>query len=445
MKRSRYNVLIAGLAAVLIGLAGCRSVQSLPQEPSAADRAKRAVGGEGALRAKALLFEEKIGRRHLTPEGLLAYAIDPGREPVHPTAFADMAIWSGTYLAAEGFRWMTTGESGAEDRIRTLASGIELLVTVSGKPGLLARGVRRVDRLDAIAGWRVSDHRPDLAWLGDVSVDQVDGVLFGAGVAYDATSDPAIRKTLAGWGAAIVDHLLEHRMTIEDVGGRGTKHGDLTCGLFSEDLNCLIALSAVKVAHHLTGEPRFAKAYEMLVHRGYPERAVSARRPWWEWWIGVNHSDNNLAFLAYYNLIRYETDPGLKALYLRSLDRAWSVVRRDRNPFFTYLYFGLRPAAEKEPALEEAMESLIRFPADPKGYQAPSPEGLCVSRMVDRFGRGQACGPLPINERPPTPIQWNENPARLGPTGMRSEAFSGVDYLLAYWLGRAHGFVSPGA
>jgi len=399
------------------------------------------------LSQKASWFEDKIRRQHLTPEGLLAYEIDSTREEVHPTAFADMAIWSGGYLAAEAFRFQATGERDAAQRVFLVASGINRLVEVTGKPGLLARALKRND----ISGlmepkWHASSVDSNLIWYADVSADQVDGVLFGAGVAYDALENVSERRLVANWASAIVGHIVDHKMTIEDIGGARTRHGDFTCGWRSEPLNCLVALSAVKVAHHVTGEERFARAYESLVARGYARRAVSARRPWWERWTGVNHSDNNLAFLAYYNLIRYEQDPVLLDLYRQSLRRAWSVVRREKNPFFTFVFHALVPQSEWDrTALYEAVDTLRRFPTERRSLAPNARPDQCIAAARDRFGRKQACEPVPIDERPQASMEWNGNPYRLEGGQDDRMAYSGFDYLLAYWLGRSQGFIGPDA
>jgi hypothetical protein len=42
-------------------------------------------------------------------------------------------------------------------------------------------------------------------------------------------------------------------------------------------------------------------------------------------------------------------------------------------------------------------------------------------------------------------VEWNQNPARLEPGTRDRGAYSGFDYLVAYWLGRTHGFVAADA
>ncbi len=443
--RSRCAAITAGLVLIVAAcsIPGGR-VRTPPPDvtlPLTADRSS-------ALADKAGWFEAKIVRQHLTPEGLLAYRIDPAKETLTPTATVDMAAWSGVYLGAESLRYQVTRSPDAEVQVGVLIGGIEALMTVSHEPGVLARSIVRRDAGKSFDDehWHPSATRSDLMWMSNVSVDQVTGIMFGVGAAFDAVEDGPLRRRVVEATRVIVGDIVDHGMTIRDVHGNPTKHGDLTCGAFTENLNCLIALSAVKVAHHVTGSERFAEAYRTLVRRGYPEHAVAARHRWWERVTGVNHSDNNLAFLAYYNLIRYETDPRLSALYRQSLQRAWSVVRRERNPFFTFVYHALAPKSEWDAeALADAMDSLERFPTMESRYDPEALASGCIAHRLDRLRRRQACAPLPMDERPQVAVEWNQNPARLEPGTRDRGAYSGFDYLVAYWLGRVHGFVGSDA
>src|SRR4029453_16562683 len=58
----------------------------------------------------------------------------------------------------------------------------------------------------------------------------------------------------------------------------------------------------------------------------------------------INHSDDELAFLSYYPLLQYETDPHERTIYKQSLERSWQVERPERNPLWNAIY-----AAERAP------------------------------------------------------------------------------------------------
>ena len=138
------------------------------------------------LQEKASWFENKIGTNHLTREGLLAYEVEINqKEGVWPTSFGDMGIWTGTYLAAQGFRFQATGEIGAKERISRLSLGIELLVKVAGKPGLLARGIWSKDAVSPPLGmdWLQTslDPGPTPGRIGHDIEDRITDVVSGTG------------------------------------------------------------------------------------------------------------------------------------------------------------------------------------------------------------------------------------------------------------------------
>jgi hypothetical protein len=89
-------------------------------------------------------------------------------------------------------------------------------------------------------------------------------------------------------------------------------------------------------------------------------------------------------------------------------------------------------------ARRAAIDALLQFPLEQPGVTRmnSSRADVCVSPRRDRTGDLQACEPLPMSERPRGPFEWNQNPYRLDSTGDGSQEYSGLGYLVAYWLGR---------
>jgi hypothetical protein len=388
---------------------------------------------------KARVFEHAIRAHHLSPEGILLYKRFIDRPE---GAVGDAPIWTGCYVGAQALRYAVTGEEEAESGVYTGLRGLHFLQVVTGKKGLLSRGV-------STAGIPPDDAHPQewhqgeepfasYFWHGNVSVDQYTGVMFGYALAYDLLDNMTAKHMIIEDVTALVDHLLEHGMTIVDADGEVTTFGHLEPSWWTEDLNALIALGFLKTAHHITGEERFARQYHTLIlTHHYHKRAVAARDLWWEKLFGPNHSDNNLAFLAYYPLLRYETDPILLSFYHRSLRRTWRAVEREGNPFFSFVYHALTPSVPRD---ERALQTLRHFPLEKRNLWVQNsmhPE-MCISWLRARNGRLQACGPVPIEARPPSTFEWKENPYRLDGGGDGTKLYTGTDYLLAYWLGRYH-------
>ncbi|MEW6297852.1 MAG: hypothetical protein AB1671_08960 [Thermodesulfobacteriota bacterium] len=389
------------------------------------------------LEEKAHHFERAIRAHHLSPEGILLYK----RRIDRPEgAIGDAPIWTGCYVGAQALRYAVTREEEALAGAHIGLRGLHFLQAVTGKRGLLCRGVSTtgVPRDDAHPQeWhRGEGPFSSYLWHGDVSVDQYTGAMFGYAVAYDLLDDDAVKLVIAEDVTAIADHLIEHGMTIVDVDNEVTTFGHLEPSFWTEDLNALIALGLFKIAHRITGEERFARQYHTLIARDrYHERAVAARDLWWEKLFGVNHSDNNLAFLVYYPLLRYETDPELLSFYRESLRRTWRGVAREGNPFFAFVYRALTPSA---PPDGRALRTLRHFPLEKRNLWVHNSTRAdqCISWVRARNGRLQACAPLPVEERPPSTFEWKENPYRLDGGGDGAKLYTGTDYLLAYWLGR---------
>jgi hypothetical protein len=97
-------------------------------------------------------------------------------------------------------------------------------------------------------------------------------------------------------------------------------------------------LSHLRAAHHITGNPRYEQAYNELISKHHYH--LLARNQKINYPDHVNHSDDELAFLSYYPLLNYETDPKLRGVYVQSLDRSWQVKRPERNPLWKFIYIG---------------------------------------------------------------------------------------------------------
>jgi len=432
----------------LIAVSACRPAASIPftWHSGALPPPQLFPHDAKHLLKKAMAYESQMGRMHLSPEGLVRYAARDGSPQI--IVLPDTCIWTGCYVAAEAFRWAVTEDSDAKIRLTRSLHALHLLQEVTGKRGLLARTLWKghFSTSPEMGEWHAGTGKfSDYMWLGDVSADQLNGAFFGYALAFDLLEDRPLRQQIADDVGAIADHLLDNRMRIVDIDGHPTRHGHLGSGLLTEDLNALIALMVMKVAHHVTVAPRFHRAYVHLIReKRYHFRAAQARDKWWEYLRGINHSDNNLAYLAYYSLMRLEKDPSLKKVYLKGLKRTWGIVRPERNPFFTFIHHAFLPKDQHEPeALDRALETLFLFPRIKRSRHVENSRrhDICRAFWKDRHGHPQACHPLPIQERPSDSFEWKANPYRLDGGGDGKTTYAGVDFLISYWMGRYHSFV----
>ena len=237
----------------------------------------------------------------------------------------------------------------------------------------------------------------------------------------------------------MTDHILNNNYQLINVDGKRTRWGwwgpeEIWADPDETGLRALHILSHLRAAHHITGNPRYEQAYNELIskHRYH----LLTRNQKINYPGHVNHSDDELAFLSYYPLLNYETDPKLREVYVQSLERSWQVERPERNPLWNFIY--AVGSGAKEFDRDEAIRTLREIPMDQISWNVTNSRRLDVpmDTLNDRFDRKQALIVLPYDESPIS--KWNGNPYRLdGGNGGRSEG-DGVYFLLPYWMGRYH-------
>ena len=405
-----------------------------------------------SLAERAALVEQSLLERHWSPEGLLVYRracrrFDPSRSDSYGS-LSDQAMWTGALAATWAFKHAVTGaESDRALLVRALA-GLELLHEVTGKPGLLARAAFP----RGLPGPRDADEeRHDGApphsrfeFRGDVSRDQYCGVLFGCAAAsvalgIDAThGDDVLRERLCRLVLPIADHIWQHGLRLVDVDGSTTRHGDLRGYRWGVPLgpNAALCLGWELLAHRLAGQARFAERYERLVRWRYPRAlrwmnfAILGKR---------NHNNDNMGMMALYALVHCETRGPLSEAYDRGLAKLWRRTRNEGNSFF-HLVFASRfplPTASRF----DLGENLRLFPEDPRHsfLDLRDHDGVEEAWFRNRLGYPRNRTALPLHCRSRSDFVWRACPFQLVgeklPPGLCA---SGVDFLLAYWMGRYH-------
>lgn len=154
-------------------------------------------------------------RKHHLPGGTISDLMFTDTQYTRVSAYVgtgDSAIWTGSYLAAEALRLMTTGSDEAEASVESLVEAIHRLFEVTGHRGYHARYTAPLDdgdaRIRAIyqpddLSHHVSDYKGrQYFWNGNTSRDQNSGVVMGYGVAYRALRSEAhkemIRQDMVG-------------------------------------------------------------------------------------------------------------------------------------------------------------------------------------------------------------------------------------------------------
>lgn len=401
------------------------------------------------LAEKSRAFVERIQARHvrwgLTADSRLLLPGNLGTS--RPISTDNDGLWTAMYVAAEAFRWKVTGAADARANARAGMQAIMRLESITGIPGFPARSFIRVgmDEPPTDGEWHDTPDRL-WRWKGDTSSDEIVGHYFVYAIYYDLVAADDEKGELRAAMDRITRHILDHNYQLIDLDRQRTRWGWWGPEAIWTDpdetgLRALHILSHLRVAIHLTADPqartRYQAAYDTLVntHRyHWLTRNQKIMVPG-----SINHSDDELAFLSYYPLLKYETDPRLLAVYTQSLERSWRIERAERNPLWNFIYAAGTGAKEFDQA--ESIRTLREIPMDTIQWRVRNAHRLDVpvDPVPDRQGRRQALVALPYDELPMW--KWNGNPFNLdGGNGGLTED-DGAYFLLPYWLGRFHGFI----
>lgn len=437
------------------------------------------AGGISPLRSKTLTLEEKaahyqeiVRARHVREPGLVerCFLETPGDlSSFRPMDTDNDGLFTGLYLAAESYRYAATRDPAARRNAREAFRGMQFLQTVTETPGFVARTVipsdwtRMADANRTYTAqeiveilvddprwkrvetrWRKSNDGRWL-WKGDTSSDEITGHYFAYAVYYDLAADDEDRSRVRDLVRRITDYLIDGGYVLRDIDGQATRWGVWSPERLNGDpnwrldrgVNSVEMLSFLRVAHHMTGDERYESATsELIEQHGYGENVLDAQQfdPG-----AFTYIDSQLLALAYPALFRYEDDPQRLELYRRSARRWFAPVQEDHSPLYTFVY----AAALGEPvALQGSVEFLRDVPLDMIEWTIDNTQREDV-QMVRRptIDRWQTDRLLPASER--AIGKWDKNPyAAHAGAGGRTES-STVYWLLPYWMGRYHGFISP--
>jgi hypothetical protein len=401
------------------------------------------------LERKSALFIRRLQERH----NRYGYVADcdllrPGEvASFRPAPSDNDGLWTAIYVAAECFRYAVTRSPEALRNARASLKALLRLESITGIPGFPARAlIHKGDYREAGGEWHWTADG-EWEWKGDTSSDELVGHFFAYSVAYDLLPEESDREAIRPVVQRIAGHLLDHGLYLVGPGGRITRWGRYAPEYFEtadgrEDraLNSLELLSHLRVAYHVTGEARFLQAYRRLIDQlGYLRNVTDFAR---QAPAEVNYSDEELAFLSFYAVLKLEDEPELRRQYLEALEGLWRRTRSEQNPLWNFIY-AVGTGATKDFGQQEALDTFERIPLETISWTVKNSQRLDLELRPTRgrFGERESRRTIPPNER--RVMKWNGNPFALdGGNGGRSED-DGAFFLLPYWLGRFHRLVPP--
>jgi hypothetical protein len=423
---------VLGLISV-IGAAACHT-DNTPTSLTAPSNPALAVAAPAPTEADAVAISQNIQANHwpyhtlLNPRYASGDPSSPDYMTLSPSGYtqaADNAIWTGHYLAAEGFRYSVTHSDDALANARKALSGITALIDVTGTD-LLARFLipRSSPYANAVLGEEAGHgiheatyNGQSYAWLGNTSRDQYSGVFFGLGVAYSLVTDGSIQSEIRSDVNRMLTFLVTNGWNVR------MPDGTVSTTFLGRPEQQLSFLQVGRLVDPVRWTTLYITMRTSLASATALPIVSECSDPY------SSYFKFNLDHINFYNLIRLE-EPGVaRKQYLQAFKTLRDCTRRHQNAHFNMIERGLTGA---KPARDKETVNML---------------GLWLERprrdvFVDNTGKypacapNRACSPIPVNDRYTTDFLWQRSPFQLTGGGAGTVPTPGVDYILPYWMAR---------
>jgi hypothetical protein len=453
------------------------------------------------LAEKAAFYEDEIDRHNRrTPFGyVVGAALDaPGDKSTATAGATDNdGQYTGLYVGAECLAYAATGDPKFKKRATQVFEALAFMseVTQGGThpapPGFITRAImptsgwnpnerdnaerdRKKQEGDRL--WKILEPRWPISedgkwyWKTDTSSDELDGHYFAYGLYYDHVAETEIEKARCREVVRrVTDHLIEHDYRLVDHDGQPTRWARFSPKDLNDDsswwtergLNSLSVLTYLSVAHHVTGDQKYRDAYMTLV-RDHHYALNGMCMPKLQSGPGsFVQFDDKMAFMNFYHLTRYETDPELLNMYYTSMFYYWHIEKYELNPFFNFAYaacclgkirvdqWGDLDVSPTGEWLEQSVDTLLRYPIDLLDWRMINGHRTDIVPLPDHVrepGKNKDKGyrvsryVMPIDER--QALSWSEDAWALTTGGNGRRLRDGCPFLLAYYMGLYHGYIT---
>jgi len=406
-------------------------------------------------------------------------------------------LWTSMYGAGECFAYGATKDPLAKKRAQKAFEALRFLgeVTQGGDhappPGYVARTILPTSGPDPNIGrlesdkrerenddslWKVYEPRWPKSkdgkwyWKSDTSSDELDGHFFFYPLYYDLVCETEAEKArVREHMRALMDHIISHDFNLVDHDGTPTRWSVYSPEALNHDplwseergLKSLSMLSYLAATEHVTGDRKYRDLINML--REKHSYDTNLKNPKTQRGVGSgNHSDDEMAFMCFYNLMKYGNDEKLTHEVGYSFFSYWILEFPEMNPFFNFCYapfgigrkyvnpWGTQDISPWSGWLEDSVDTLKRFPLDRFDWRHSNQARLDVVPLMRQTydpyethfrptGYRVNGKVIPVDERHFN--HWNHNPFALDTGGSGHGLGTGAVFLLPYYMGLYHGFI----
>lgn len=336
--------------------------------------------------------------------------------------------------------------------------------------GFVTRSLVREDEGDVyeskknLSNWHPVEYNgKKYYWKDDTSSDEIDGHFFGYSFYYDhCAKDDKEREEVAKRLGGIADYILKNGYQLLDLDGQKTTWGHwqpdyigvavdgmdkclkkYPLELCMESahgggwLNGTQILGFMLAAYRITGDIKFYNAYEELIKKYKYDKLIEFTDEVWTVTNPAiaNHSDHELAMLAYTTLLRYEHNAERRAKWLSNLLKFYEWEIPERQPMWAAV---VALYSEDAARVEDAIRTMREIPRDLRKVLVDNSNRMdAKDNGVDRFKKPQWDRVFPYDEI--RTMWWNGNPY-IKVSGSNPKNYGGpMFFSIAYWMLRYAG------
>ena len=353
-----------------------------------------------------------IQARHM-PFGTITdpvYDSPTGNTIVGYTRCGDSALWTGAWLAAEAFRYKVTGSADALNNVKTALAGLKLLADVTGDNRIArctfpanspyAAGIQAEEAHNTI------NTNGNLLWVDNTSRDEIVGVFFGLGAAFDLVDDASVKSAISDLATRAIGFISRHQWSPND---------DIasTFVIRPEELQMLLQVARhVNPANTVSG-PFFVPPVDSAIDVDTESNS--------------SYFKFNLDYMSLYNLVRLQNNSDNQGAY----SKLRFYTASHQNAFFDMIDRALKgPDAARDTEASSLLNQWLQRPKRDPYVDLTNTVPVCGS---------EACQPAPVPLRIPTDFLWQRDPFQLAGGGYGTVEGAGIDYILPYWMGRYYG------
>ncbi|MBC8183734.1 hypothetical protein H8E88_21790 [candidate division KSB1 bacterium] len=354
------------------------------------------------------------------------------------------------YLAAMCYKYVVTGDKTARQNAVESFKAMVWMEKITPTDGFIARSIWSTTGDPDKRGRHGSGGLPakwyptkdgKWYWKGDTSSDEIIAHFYAVSLFHDLVATGREKELAREHLTRIAAHIVDNNWVLIDMDGKPTRWGRwdpkyLLSPYGSQDagLNGMEAQTFMQTAYAISGEKKFQDGFQQLLDFGYHNLTVRQKftfppmeiAPW----------DDNLAFRCYYTLFRYEENPDLRSIYLRSLERTFEIKRMEHISWFNFAYGAI---TGNDCDINNAVKHLREWTLDcvEHNYFNSFRDDLKTEQGYTAYeGRAKAISPRESS------VKRGSRSAIVYDGGVGDRrVMEPTGFLRDYWMGRYHGFI----